>query len=416
MMHDVVIVGAGPGGSAAAHTLARQGLDVLLLDKADFPRDKTCGDAVTPRGLAALADMGILDALLRLGNCIPSVDVFAPGGHAVAAPVPKQAGRPDYFLVMPRIALDDALRARVLASGARFESMIHVTDAEADGKGVTIRGEYRGKAVSFRARAAIIATGASTRLLVRMGLLKRPPTVIMLAARAYFENVSDLRAALQFRFDGAPLPGYGWVFPLSGSAANVGVGFFPIGRAARRLPDTPRVAFDAFVESQALREMLSGAQRSGPVKGYPIRLDFVRAPTFGERVLLVGEAAGLANPLTGEGIDYALESGKLAGEHLGRVLARGDISRQDLEAYDQLLRRRFQELFIFCERIRRFGLNRLLLDRLVSAAARRPDLKMALTDVVLGNQEAAESVSVRTLLNVITLLIWPAQSPLEASR
>ena len=91
---DVIVVGAGPGGSAAAHVLAQQGLDVLLLDKADFPRDKTCGDALTPRALAVLADMGLLDDMERVGRRIHYVDIFAPQGHAVTTPIPKRTACP----------------------------------------------------------------------------------------------------------------------------------------------------------------------------------------------------------------------------------------------------------------------------------------------------------------------------------
>src|SRR6266571_2359586 len=119
-IYDVVIVGAGPGGSAAAHYLSLRGHNVLLLDKFDFPRDKTCGDALTPRALRVLDEMGILDDVLRVGYCLSVVEVIAPKGHSVAAPVPKKDNRSDYVLVVPRLILDNVILQRAVASGAQF--------------------------------------------------------------------------------------------------------------------------------------------------------------------------------------------------------------------------------------------------------------------------------------------------------
>src|SRR5207253_4998850 len=123
----------------------------------------------------------------------------------------------------------------------------------------------------------------------------------LLAARAYFDELeTQVARQFQLRFDGAPMPGYGWVFPVGTHAANVGVGFLP-GRHSSPAAQ----AFERFTRGPALKKLLKNASQVGPVKGYPIRVDFRSSPTFAERTLLVGEAAGLVNPLTGEGIDYA---------------------------------------------------------------------------------------------------------------
>jgi len=405
--HDVIVVGAGPAGSSAAHYLARRGLDVLLLDKFDFPRDKTCGDAVGPRSLHVLRDMGILDDVLRIGFRLNGVEIFAPGGRSVAAPVPEHDELPNYGLIVPRLHLDNVIRERALASGAHFQSPVHVIGVEPTAEGVTVTGERRGQSVSYKARVVIIAVGANVGLL-RMGLLKRLPQM-MLAARAYYEGVKGLSDSIQLRFDGVPLPGYGWVFPVSDSSANVGAGVFRVGLAARWLPDTPRVAFDRFVQTPALRQMLARARRTGPIKGYPLRIDFPRAPTFGENTMLVGEAAGLVNPLTGEGIDFALESGQMAGEHLARLFATGDLSRAGFQEYDRLLRRRYQRLFVFLHRARDLGMNRIMIGPLLSLAARRPDLKMLLINIAAGNQEVPKGIPLRALLKVVLPGLHPAR-------
>jgi geranylgeranyl reductase family protein len=402
-IYDVVIVGAGPGGSAAAHYLARAGLDVLLLDKFDFPRDKTCGDGLTPRALGVLDDMGILKDVLQVGCRVSAAEVVAPNGHSTVAPFPGGAGRPEYALVIPRLILDDMIRQWAIASGASFEGHVYVTAIEQRGNGVEVKGGRYGRSVSARARMALIATGANVKLLLTMGLLPKAPPM-MLAARAYFEGVSGLDDHMDLSFEGVPLPGYGWMFPLPGSKANIGAGFFPSRRAAGALPATPAAAFQNFIRTHTLRKMLDHARQVGPVQGHPLRVDFLTAPTFGERVLLVGEAAGLVNPLTGEGIDYALESGKIAAEHLIDMFGAGDLSYQKLSAYDRALRMRFQGLFNFCTRMRELFLYRWPLNRLVTVATRRADLKMLLVNVILGDQNASARVSGKTILKALFAL------------
>ena len=197
-----------------------------------------------------------------------------------------------------------------------------------------------------------------------MGLLKKQPEVV-LACRAYYEGISDLPEGVQCRFDGVPLPGYGWIFPVSPTRANVGVGFFQMGLAGRWAPDNAREVFDRWLQIPSMQRLLAGAWQDGPVRGYPIRVDFATAPTYDERVILVGEAAGLVNPVTGEGIDYALESGKLAAEHLTAMFAAGDFSINRLRAYDAQLRAEYQRLFTLCDRLRLLYLNAPVINRAI---------------------------------------------------
>jgi flavin-dependent dehydrogenase len=178
------------------------------------------------------------------------------------------------------------------------------------------------------------------------------------------------------------MPGYGWVFPVNKSAANVGVGFLP-----RRGSGTASQAFQRFIQGPALRGVLAGARQAGPLKGYPIRVDFLKAPTFAERTLLVGEAAGLVNPLTGEGIDYALESGQIAAEHLARAFEVGDFSATYFAQYGTQLHHRFDRIFRFSEWIRDWYCKPPLLNMLVPLANRRPELRQLLANIVLGERE-----------------------------
>ena len=359
--HDVVVVGAGPGGSAAAHFLSARGVDVLLLDRADFPRDKTCGDGLTPRALRALDRMRLSEVD---GHAVHAYEVVAPNGRHTTANVSRA-------LVVPRLKLDYLILARAIQSGATFEPKVAISTVEATENGVRVRAE---KGAVFDAKLAIVATGAATAVLKRSGILAKQPQP-MLAARAYYEVPHDLPPDFQLSFRRVPMPGYGWVFPVDARCANVGVGFLPHARS-----DTTANAVRRFASG------LRGLKQVGPLKGYPIRVDFLRSPTFANNTLLVGEAAGLVNPLTGEGIDYALESGELAAEHVVRGLTSG-VHHAWHTDYDRLLRVRFDKIFRFSEWVRDWYCRPLVLNMLVPLANRRPELRQLLADIVLGERE-----------------------------
>jgi len=394
--HDVVIVGAGPAGSAAAYYLATAGFDVLLLDKAEFPRDKTCGDGLTPRALAVLDDMGVLDTLQQHGYRVAELDMISPGGDSVTVPIPSPGHKHKYLLIVPRLILDDILRQRAIAAGAAFEGKVEVMDLRNAGSQVQVAGLQRSQAVTFQARLAVVATGASLKLLRRIGLMRHKP-VMMVAARAYFEDLGEQDGHVQCHFDGVTLPGYGWVFPLSPSSANVGAGVIPAGLFRRPNPVHSHRAFSLFTQSPSLQKMMQTARQVGPLRGFPIRVDFDRSLTFGERVLLAGEAAGLANPLTGEGIDYALESGRIAAEHAAVMLSKDDLTRSRFASYDRELRGRFQRTIVGARRLGDLYMNPFLLDRMVKVARRNPDIGSLIGDVTVGNRGLDEMLSFKTL-------------------
>jgi geranylgeranyl reductase family protein len=296
---------------------------VVLLDRAEFPRDKTCGDGLTPRAMRVLDKMGLLADVRARGRAINAYEVLAPNGRSTTAPISGD----HQALVVPRLVLDELILRQASASGATFEPGVTVERVEPTATGVDVRAHGR----TFSGRLAIVATGAATGVLKRSGILCGQPTA-MLAARAYYADMPrPLTSTFQLRFDGVPSPGYGWVFPTGPRSANVGVGFLP-----RRTKGTAIQAFERFAS-----RVTPGGTRLGPVKGYPIRVDFLKAPTSAERTLLVGEAAGLVNPLTGEGIDYALESGQIAAEHVVQALSSGVPETWSTD-YDRRLRARFE--------------------------------------------------------------------------
>jgi len=381
---DVIVVGAGPGGSATAYYLARGGAKVLLLDRSEFPRDKTCGDGLTPRAVAVLRDMNLLDDLRQVGCAIGRFEVVAPNGNRTGSSLSVANDSACGALVVPRHILDERILRRAVEVGAEFRGGTGVTEVLPDTNGVRVVRGGGQASETLRARCVVLATGATSRLLLQTGILKRAPKV-MVATRAYFEGVSGLDDAWSIYFNGVPMPGYGWVFPTGPDSANIGAGYL----AADKLHSSKH-AFDEFLGSGPIREMLSAAKQVGPARGYPLRADFLNSPTYGVRTLVVGEAAGLVNPMTGEGIDYALESGGIAAREILAMLHADDFSRQRMKDYDRALRRRFARKFRFCLAVRALCMHRRRLNLLVGLANRRASLRDRLVKIVLGGSPALE--------------------------
>lgn len=394
--YDVVVIGAGPAGSTAAHYLAQAGKNVLLLDKEDFPRDKTCGDGLTPRALRTLANMGILREVEQAGFRVNGLKMFAQSGATISAPIPAHQDFPANLVIVPRMKLDDILRQRAIRSGANFESPVRVLAIQNETGHLTLKTERNGQQGEYKARVAILAVGANTRLLSDLGILKRAPKPII-AIRAYYKNMRDLDDSIQIHFERVPMPGYGWVFPISKNSANVGIGTWRNPEKHSSL----RAAMQAFLQSPRMQTMLAGAEQVGVVKSYPLRTDFAMSPTFGERALLVGETAGLVNPLTGEGIDFALETGRVAAEFLASAFAANNFTQEFFQQYDQLLRREYQSTFRILSLLRRLYVNPWAMDRMLKLCSKNPAVRDTAIGVILSQQHPLQLIRLGLLRELV---------------
>jgi geranylgeranyl reductase family protein len=398
--HDITVVGAGPGGAATAYYLAQQGLDVLLVDKASFPRSKTCGDGLTPAALRVVEDMGILGNVAHNGYRITNISIHSPRGYSVTDQIPEVDGYPNYLITHSRLSLDQIFLQHAIAAGVKHQGGIRVNGIENEGHLSVLHGTKRSELVRIKTRLVVLATGANPRLLLSLGILYKVPPMV-LAARTYYDGLKGLDQCMQVHTEGVPMPGYGWVFPISQTSANIGIGYWPAKNSNKRASTSSRNILKEFLRIPSLKPMLKDSHQIGPIKGYPIRVDFPTAPTFGQGILVVGEAAGLVSPLTGEGIDMALESGRIAARHIAGMFASGDFSIDRLEAYDAELRQKYQRLFLLLARLRRLYVNPLLADRVVRVAAGAPELKRLLVDILLGYQDAAEGLSPGIIWRVI---------------
>jgi flavin-dependent dehydrogenase len=349
--------------------------------------------------MRVLRAMGLEQRVLAAGYRINRIAIFAPNGRAIVAPVPTFDGLPNYALVLPRYQLDDLIRTRAVEAGAEFRA--HTTATEVlreNGTVIGIRAQTEDGLHAIHAPVTVFATGASTSVLERAGLLPEAPAYGR-AARTYFENVHGLSDTVEFHFDSVPLPGYGWVFPTSPTTANVGAGYF-VRAGQRPQRATPRQAFDEFVGNRYIAGLLANAQPSAPIKGYPLRFDFPTVRTAYPGLVLIGEAAGLVNPLSGEGIDYALESAEVAAEGVHAARRAGAGPEPLMHRHIQALHARFLSMFVNIIRVRDTYFRPWVLNRFVAAANKHAELAELILNIALGNADPRRAISPRTLLQV----------------
>ncbi|NUZ04540.1 FAD-dependent monooxygenase [Schlegelella sp. ID0723] len=315
---DVLVVGAGPAGSAAALTLARAGLDTVLVDAQAFPRDKVCGDGLIPDARNAMEKLGVWDEVARLAQSVPSLACVGPRGGRVSVP-----GR---LAVLPRRQLDDVLCRAAAAGGARMHAPVRfVGTLESDEGGVPrIVGARLQAGATVRevsARWVVLATGAVPQALIAAGVCeRRTPSAI--ALRGYVRNpaLAGRLKELEVLWHPRLKPGYGWIFPCPDGVFNVGVGVahsHAKGHDAGRSMESVnlRDKFKAFAEVYPnARALVDDGEWVGELKGAPLRCSLEGARFSRPGLIVTGEAAGSTYAFTGEGIGKALETGILAGE------------------------------------------------------------------------------------------------------
>ncbi|MBT2300882.1 NAD(P)/FAD-dependent oxidoreductase [Variovorax paradoxus] len=314
---EVLVVGAGPAGSACAQMLARAGFDAVLCDQHDFPRDKVCGDGLIPDAHRALARLGVLDDVLAHARSARHVGCIAPHGARVEVPA--------RLAVLPRRELDDIVRRSALAAGARWLAPARfdapLLDAGGRVAGATLR-LADGSLHDLRARWTVLATGAAAVPLIAAGVcVRRAPSGFALRGYVRNEAMAARITGLEVVWHRALRSGYGWIFPCGAGMFNVGVGIThgqdqDRGQAAR--PELNlRELFAAFTRLHApARELLQGGTQLGALKGAPLRCSLEGARWSRPGLLVAGEAAGSTYLFTGEGIGKALETGMLAAEAL----------------------------------------------------------------------------------------------------
>ena len=325
---DVMVVGAGPAGSTTAYYLAQAGLDVLLLEKSRFPREKVCGDGLTPRGVRALVAMGI--SVSEQDGWVRNKGLRVIGaGQRLELPWPELSSYPGYGLVRPRTDLDQMLARRAQQAGARLVEGLTVTGPVLDDRtgritGVTARAAGADDERTYTSRVIIAADGNSSRLSVAMGLRKRDDRPLGVAVRTYYTSPrhdDDYLESWLDLWDGDRLlPGYGWIFGMGDGTSNVGLGLLNTSAAFGHTDY--HALLRRWLQAMPAEWGFTEENRTQPVRGAALPMGFNRTPHYYRGLLLVGDAGGMVNPFNGEGIAYAMESGEILARTIAQALAR----------------------------------------------------------------------------------------------
>jgi geranylgeranyl reductase family protein len=345
----VLVVGAGPGGSATAYHLARRGVDVVLVDKAVFPREKVCGDGLTPRGVRALQHLEVDPGDPGFVR-VDALRTYGLNGFSADYAWPVLDDFPRFGVVRTRYDFDNLLMERAVKAGATFRQGTEAVAPILDGgwvAGATVKDET-GATTDLRARFVVAADGASSKFASRVGVRRDPSKPVAIAARRYYRVERPQEPVLEAFLDlvdptagRGVLAGYGWIFPLGDGVLNVGAGL--LNTFARFKEVSAKKVMDVFLAQLPPEWGITEQNAAGPLLSGPIPMGINRTPLAVPGLLLVGDAAGVTNPFNGEGIAYAMETGELAAELLADALSHGRPAVAQM--YPVLIKERYGRYF-----------------------------------------------------------------------
>lgn len=341
--HDVLVVGGGPSGASCAYWLAEAGHDVLLLEKKHYPREKTCGDGLTPRSVKQLEDMGLADALARHHRFEGLRSIAF--GRTLEMQWPSHPDFPSYGYVVTRHDLDALVAERAVKAGATLwdssEALAPVVESGLV-RGASVRRKATGAVEEVRARYVVVADGANSRFGRALGTSRNRDYPLGMAIRGYFESPRHDDPWIESHLDirdkaGNVLPGYGWIFPVGDGRVNVGIGLLSTFNQWKAVNTSHLM--EAFVDYAPSYWGISPETACGPATGGRLPMGMSVGPHVGPTWLVTGDAGGSINPFNGEGIAYAYETGRMAAGVLGAALASGN--GLDLQEYPRLLEEQY---------------------------------------------------------------------------
>lgn len=336
---DVIVVGAGPAGATTATILAQKGYDVLLLDRQDFPRDKTCGDAVPAGAMNALTRLGMGDKIKSarergLFYPLTQMRLVSPKGNAMVAPFVHEPGSQP-SCVAPRLHFDAMIQQHAVDSGAEFRQGDVKEPLMENGRIVGVNARLNGHVETLRARVVVGADGVTSSITraLRPEPAQHEDKHRAVALRAYIDDLEEYPHEVEFYLYDEILPGYAWIFPTGHNTANIGLGMRLDHFRSKK--GNLKQMLQAFLEMPDVKSRL---KRGGQLHDVAVwQLNFGSQPHLQhvyDGALLVGDAAGFINPLTGGGIHNAIISAQLAAQTVDDALQRADTSRRSMQVYE----------------------------------------------------------------------------------
>jgi geranylgeranyl reductase family protein len=344
---DVLIVGGGPAGAAAGYWLASEGHDVTIVEKKMFPRDKTCGDGLTPRAVKQINDMGLGDALTQFHR-YEGLRATAHG-RALELQWPDHPIYPQHGYVVKRRELDSMVALNAEKSGAHLLQGVEATTPLIDRgfvRGAVVTNKYENTTTEIRAKYVVVADGANSRFGRSLGTSRTKEWPYGTAIRTYWESPRHAEPWIESALDvkdrnGNPMPGYGWIFPVGDGTVNIGVGLLSTFRDFKSVNTTQLL--DAYAHMVADSWEINPDEPTCRATSGRIPMGGSVGPKVGPSHIVIGDAAGSVNPFNGEGIDYAYETARMAAQCLHDALVSNDPAA--LQQYSKLIDDEYGQYF-----------------------------------------------------------------------
>ena len=383
--YDAIIVGAGPSGATCAMYAARHGLRVLLVDKAKFPRDKICGDAISGKSVTLLRELGLLDEIEKQPRVrATGVTFSAPNGTIATVPfTPPRAERESYGYVCRRKVFDNVLFQAAKQEVDTIEGFT-VTDVLRDGSRIcgVVGRNGRANEREITARVVVGADGYKSVVARKTGVYEHDPRHWVVATRAYYRGVTEVSDAIEIHFVKDILPGYFWIFPLDNGLVNVGIGMLHCELKKRGI-SLKQAHLDA-TRSGFFRRRFARAEMLTEIAGWNLPVGSKRRRVHGEGFLLLGDAAGLIDPFSGEGIGNGMCSGKIAAEVIAGAARAGRFDAGFLQQYASRLWATLGDELQTSYTLQKIGRVRPLLNLVVSRAAKSRKVREWISEMMAG--------------------------------
>ncbi len=395
--YDMIIVGGGPGGATTALYAERLGLNVLLLDKKRFPRDKICGDAISGKSIIYLRELGLIE---KLDNSprefVDSILFSSPNNNSVTIKLVPTAQNVSQGYVCRRMVFDNILFQAAKKKVDTIEGFTVEDLIKPNGQVLGVKGKLEnGGEKEITAKVVVGADGFNSIVSRKMGLYEHDPDHILVATRAYYRGITGLTNAIELHYIKAVLPGYFWIFPLEDGLANVGLGM--VHSALKKKKVRLRNAHIAATEAPEFKERFKNAELLGDIQGWNLPAGSKRRIVHGNGFMLIGDAAGLIDPFTGEGIGNAMCSAKIAAETVSDICKNGnDFSARFLGKYNKNLWKSLGGELKLAYNLQRTARFTPLVDMVVDRANKRKEVANWISGMIAG------TVSKRDLLSPMT--------------
>ena len=377
MIYDIIIVGAGPAGSGAALYAHRYGLKVLVLEKEKFPRDKICGDAISGKSMMILKDLNLLEEICKLPSAIVDSVTFSSPDHLdvnIKFFQEKNRELPS-GLVMRREVFDSFLFSKVKETGQDIIENFTVNELiSEEEKVIGVKGkDFQNKEYRFNGKLIIGADGFKSVVARKTGIYNHDPEHWVVALRQYYKNVKGMSKQIELHYVDDVQPGYLWIFPLDDGKANVGIGMHHNSLKKRNI-DLKKALKNA-INNPYFKKRFEDATPLEEPRGWNLPVGSLHRKCYGNGFMLLGDAAGLIDPFTGEGIGNALYSARVAMDTAKEAVESNNFSEEFLYQYDKRLWNEIGDELKISTKLQKIGRIRFLLNFVINKASRNETVK-----------------------------------------